>query len=87
MIAEILSTGDEVRTGAVADTNAAFIARCLEDEGFEVTRHQCVGDDIAVIAEVMREISRRTAVAVVTGGLGPTADDVTAAGAARALGV
>ncbi|MBW1648983.1 MAG: CinA family nicotinamide mononucleotide deamidase-related protein [Deltaproteobacteria bacterium] len=87
MIAEILSTGDEVRTGAVADTNAAFIAQRLEDEGIEVARHQCVGDDVATIAEVMREISRRAVVAVVTGGLGPTADDVTAAGAARALGV
>jgi nicotinamide-nucleotide amidase len=87
MIAEILSTGDEVRTGAVADTNAAFIAQSLEGEGLEVARHQCVGDDIAVIAAVMRDISRRATVAVVTGGLGPTADDVTAAGAARALGV
>lgn len=87
MIAEILSTGDEVRTGAVADTNAAFIARSLEGEGLEVARHQCVGDDAATIAEVMREIGRRAAVAVVTGGLGPTADDVTAEGAARALGV
>ena len=87
MIAEILSTGDEVRTGAVADTNAAFIAQSLEGEGLEVTRHQCVGDDVATIAAVMQDISRRAAVAVVTGGLGPTADDVTAAGAARALGV
>ncbi|MEE4607598.1 MAG: CinA family nicotinamide mononucleotide deamidase-related protein [Desulfobacteraceae bacterium] len=85
MIAEILSTGDEVRTGAVADTNAAFIAQSLEGEGLEVARHQCVGDDVDTIAAVMREISRRAAVALVTGGLGPTADDVTAAGAARAL--
>ncbi len=87
MIAEILSTGDEVRTGAVADTNAAFIAQSLEGEGIEVTRHQCVGDDVATIAAVMVEISRRAAVALVTGGLGPTADDVTAEAAARALGV
>lgn len=87
MIAEILSTGDEVRTGAVADTNAAFIAQSLEGEGLEVARHQCVGDDVATIAAVMQDIARRAAVAVVTGGLGPTADDVTAEGAARALGV
>jgi nicotinamide-nucleotide amidase len=87
MIAEILSTGDEVRTGAVVDTNAAFIAGCLEAEGLEVARHQCVGDDPAIIAGVLQEISARAAVVVVTGGLGPTADDVTAAAAARAAGV
>jgi nicotinamide-nucleotide amidase len=87
MRAEILSTGDEVRTGAVVDSNAAHIAAALEGVGLTVIRHTCVGDRVDTIGEVLREIAARADVAVVTGGLGPTGDDVTAAAAARAAGV
>ena len=87
MRAEILSTGDEVRTGAVVDTNAAFIAETLETIGITVARHTCVGDDLDDIAAALREIASRSDMAVVTGGLGPTADDKTAEAAARAAGV
>jgi nicotinamide-nucleotide amidase len=87
MSAEILSTGDEVRSGAVVDTNAAFIAEALETNGITVNRHTCVGDDVDAIAEVLQAIARRSDLVVVTGGLGPTADDVTAEAAARAAGV
>ncbi len=87
MIAEILSTGDEVRTGAVVDSNAAYIAAALEGAGLTVVRHCCVGDRIETIAGVLQEMGGRADVAVVTGGLGPTGDDVTAAAAARAAGL
>ena len=87
MQAEILSTGDEVRTGAVVDTNAAFIAEALETIGITVTRHTCVGDDLEDIAAALQEIAGRSDMAVITGGLGPTADDRTAEAAARAAGV
>ena len=87
MIAEILSTGDEVRTGAVVDTNAAHIAAALESAGLNVSRHTCVGDVPETIATMLRQMSTRADVVVVTGGLGPTGDDVTAAAAARAAGV
>ena len=87
MRAEILSTGDEVRSGAVVDTNAAYIAEALESQGIDVQRHICVGDDIAIIAGELLAIAARADLALVTGGLGPTADDVTAAAAARAAGV
>lgn len=87
MRAEILSTGDEVRSGAVVDTNAAFIAEALESNGICVSRHTCVGDDVDSIAEALQEIARRSDMALVTGGLGPTADDVTAEAAAKAAGV
>ena len=87
MRAEILSTGDEVRSGAVVDTNAAYIAEALESQGIDVQRHACVGDDIAIIAGELLAIAARADLALVTGGLGPTADDVTAAAAARAAGV
>jgi len=87
MIAEILSTGDEVRTGAVVDSNASFIAQRLEEAGVTVNRHNCVGDDVQLLAEVMTEISHRADISVVTGGLGPTQDDLTAQAAAKAAGV
>ena len=87
MIAEILSTGDEVRTGAVVDTNAAHIADMLENAGFEVTRHTCVGDQVETIAGVLQGMGGRVDVVGGTGGLGPTGEDVTAAAAARAAGV
>ncbi|HSO20713.1 MAG TPA: competence/damage-inducible protein A, partial [Desulfosarcina sp.] len=86
MRAEILSTGDEVRSGAVVDTNAAYIAEALESYGIDVQRHVCVGDDVAIIAGELLAIAGRADLALVTGGLGPTADDVTAAAAARAAG-
>ena len=86
MQAEILSTGDEVRSGAVVDTNAAYIAEALESNGIHVSRHTCVGDDLDIIAATLREIAGRAELALVTGGLGPTADDLTAEAAARAAG-
>jgi len=86
MIAEILSTGDEVRSGALIDSNSAHIAEVLEEAGLEVTRHSTVGDDLAAISSIIKEIAGRADVAVVTGGLGPTTDDLTAEAAAMAAG-
>ena len=86
MKAEILSTGDEIRTGALVDSNTAWIAERLERQGVSVTRHQSVGDDLEALTHVITEISRRADVAVVTGGLGPTVDDRTIEAAARAGG-
>ncbi|MFC1814422.1 competence/damage-inducible protein A [Thermodesulfobacteriota bacterium] len=87
MIAEILSTGEEIRSGAIADTNSAYIAQKLEESGVEVRRHSCVGDDIEAIVSILNEIGRRADTAVVTGGLGPTVDDLTAVATAKAAGV
>jgi nicotinamide-nucleotide amidase len=87
MLADILSTGDELRSGAILDHNSAHIAQKLEDAAIEVNRHICVGDDVDGIVSVLTDIGNSSDVAVVTGGLGPTADDVTAFSAARAAGV
>lgn len=87
MIAEILSTGDEIRVGSIVDTNSAYIAQMLESNGLQVLRHTCVGDDMDALVSVLKEISTRSDVAVVTGGLGPTQDDLTSEAAARASGV
>lgn len=87
MIGEILATGDEIRTGALIDSNSAFIAEKLEEAGVQIARHNCVGDDLNEMVAIVKEISRRADLAVVTGGLGPTADDRTAEAAAKANGV
>lgn len=86
MIAEILATGNEVLSGTIADTNSAHIAQVLEEAGVEVRRHTCVGDDLAHIAEAVAEICARADALLVTGGLGPTGDDLTTEAVARAAG-
>ena len=87
MIIEILATGDEIRTGAAVDSNSAHIAQVLEHAGFEAVRHTCVGDDMDMMVSILKEIGSRADVAIVTGGLGPTTDDITAEAAAKAKGV
>lgn len=84
LTAEILATGDEIRTGALIDSNSAYIAQKLEAAGVHVTRHGCVGDHLEQISSAIRRIGARADLAVVTGGLGPTSDDLTAAAAANA---
>lgn len=81
---EIVATGDEIRSGSLIDTNSAYIAERLEREGLVVTRHHCLGDDINALSDVFKEIATRADCAVVTGGLGPTEDDLTAAAMAKA---
>jgi nicotinamide-nucleotide amidase len=87
MIAELLSTGDEVCQGTIVDSNAAHIAAALADAGIKISRHTCVGDDLESLTAVILEIATRADIAVVTGGLGPTMDDLTAEAAALAAGV
>lgn len=87
MIAEILSTGDELLTGAIVDTNSAYIARKMAEAGIPVYRQNCVGDNPDDLIAVLTEIGSRSDIAIVTGGLGPTGDDLTAEAVARAAGV
>ena len=70
MTAEILSTGDEIRSGALIDSNTAHIAEKLEENGIEVTRHTSCGDDMEALVEIILEISKRADTAIVTGGSG-----------------
>ena len=78
IIAEIFSQGDEVVTGQIADTNAAWLSQQLERLGFDVTRHSVVGDRLERMVDMLREIVGRGAdVCICTGGLGPTVDDLT----------
>jgi len=87
MIAEIIITGDEICSGAVVDGNSPHIAQYLELAGIRVVRHNSVCDDIDAIASILKEIGTRTDIAVATGGLGPTTDDLTPEAAAKAAGV
>lgn len=87
MRVEILSTGEEVLNGAIVDSNAAYISQKLDETGAHVARHTTVGDDMTTLVAVIREIGARADIAVVTGGLGPTTDDLSAQAAAEAAGV
>jgi competence/damage-inducible protein CinA-like protein len=84
MIAHVLSTGDEVLLGDIVDTNSGFLCQGLKDMGIEVERIMAVGDDVATIASILGDISLQADICLVTGGLGPTRDDVTALACARA---
>ena len=87
MKAEILATGDEIRSGALVDSNSAHISQKLEEIGISVVRHICVGDDPKILTDILREIGSRADIGIVTGGLGPTSDDLTSESAAKAAGV
>ena len=87
MILEILVIGDEIRSGTLMDSNSAYIARKLRDKGIEVTRRSVIGDDPSDITVMLKEISQRSDIAVVTGGFGSSADDLKLAAAAKAADV
>ncbi len=86
MFAEILTIGDELLSGNTVDSNSAFIAQKLTERGYWVRRKTTVGDDVEEIKAAIREIlERKPEVLIVSGGLGPTHDDVTMVGVAEAL--
>jgi len=82
---EIFSQGDEVVTGQIADTNAAWLAQQAVSLGFNVTRHTAVGDRIEDLIALLGEIAQRADCCLCTGGLGPTTDDLTAEAVATAF--
>ncbi|NCG19743.1 MAG: competence/damage-inducible protein A [Rhodobacterales bacterium] len=81
----ILSQGDEVVTGQVVDTNAAWLAVALTELGFDVVGHASVGDRLTDLVQVIERASQRADVVLCTGGLGPTQDDLTAQAVAQAF--
>lgn len=87
MDAVILSIGSEVVTGQVADTNAQWAARELLRAGIPVTRISAVDDLPEAIVEAVTGASAPDRLVWMTGGLGPTKDDITVDSVARALGV
>ena len=81
----VLTIGDELLNGELSDTNTAAAARRLAAHGYRVRESFCVRDEIDDIVAALQLLADRRAVLVVTGGLGPTADDLTAEAAARAF--
>ncbi|HKD99997.1 MAG TPA: nicotinamide-nucleotide amidohydrolase family protein, partial [Planctomycetota bacterium] len=84
---EVLAIGDEIVQGWSIDSNSGEVARELLSAGVRVARHGAVIDERGAIAAAIRESAARSDVLVLTGGLGPTEDDLTREGAADALGV
>ncbi|WP_447972644.1 competence/damage-inducible protein A [Nitrospira sp. Kam-Ns4a] len=82
----VIAVGAELLVGGRAETNSLFLARRLAAAGIEVRVKLVVGDDAADIADAVRQAARRADVVVLTGGLGPTRDDCTREGVARATG-
>ncbi|MCW2545869.1 MAG: competence/damage-inducible protein cinA [Mycobacterium sp.] len=87
MRAELLAVGDELLFGDIVNGNAAYLGRQLADVGVTVTHSAVVGDDIETIADALRAALARADAVLLTGGIGPTQDDLTREGLALAAGV
>jgi nicotinamide-nucleotide amidase len=87
MRAEIVGVGTEILLGQIANTNARWMSQRLAEIGIDVLHHQVVGDNVPRIAEAVSLAASRTDVVLMTGGLGPTGDDVTREAVAAAAGV
>ena len=85
--AAIISTGEEVLSGETTDTNSAWLAESLCDQGVDVRCMLTAGDDLQGLCWALEQASSRAEVVVMTGGLGPTQDDRTAEAVARWSGV
>ncbi|MDQ2891316.1 MAG: competence/damage-inducible protein A [Gemmatimonadota bacterium] len=86
MNVEIVTIGDELLLGFTVDTNSSFIGRDLASIGVAVARHTTCGDDIGAIVTTLRDALQRTGAVITTGGLGPTADDMTVEAVATLFG-
>jgi competence/damage-inducible protein CinA-like protein len=81
----ILTIGNELISGRTVDTNSSFIAREINQQGWRVEAIMSVGDDFEAIKNRLNYLLSLTDVIICTGGLGPTADDITSAAIAQAF--
>ncbi|HMO27187.1 MAG TPA: competence/damage-inducible protein A, partial [Tepidisphaeraceae bacterium] len=82
----ILSVGDELVTGQTVDTNSAYLSRECGRIGARVIAHHTVGDDQRAIESAIRQLSTSADVLIVSGGIGPTDDDLTRQALAGVMG-
>ena len=75
--AEVITIGDEILFGQITDTNTQWIGTELTNIGLRVTRKSSVGDQADAILQILNEAHERADVIIITGGLGPTKDDIT----------
>lgn len=87
MTAAILSIGTELTRGEIVNTNAAWLSAELTAAGFNVSESLTIADDLDRMVASMQAFASKHRLVVVTGGLGPTTDDITAIAAAAAAGV
>lgn len=87
MLAEIITIGDEILIGQIVDTNSAWMAQKLNDAGIAVKQITSVSDEREHILDALRLASERADVILITGGLGPTKDDITKKTLAEYFGV
>jgi nicotinamide-nucleotide amidase len=83
--AEIISIGDELTSGQRLDTNSKWLSERLGEVGLKTVFHTTVGDDLKDNIDAFRNAARRADVVIATGGLGPTADDLTREAIAEAF--
>lgn len=76
-VCEILSVGTEILLGDILDTNSRFLSVELAKLGISVLHHTTVGDNPERLGEAVRTALKRSDIVIATGGLGPTADDIT----------
>jgi FAD synthetase len=84
--AGIVLIGNEILSGKITDANASYLCRELRALGVEVRKISVIPDEVDLIAAEVREFSRTHDVVFTSGGVGPTHDDVTMEGVARAIG-
>ncbi len=77
MLAEIITIGDEILIGQIVDTNSAYISKELNKIGVQVFQITSIQDDRSHILKALKDAESRVEVVIVTGGLGPTKDDIT----------
>ena len=87
MLAEIIAIGDELTSGARLDTNSQWLSQELADLGIRVIAHTTIADDIDAMVNAIQNTTTRCDIAICSGGLGPTADDLTRHAFAKAAGV
>lgn len=87
MQVEIISTGDEIITGFITDTNVSWLCQELLSLGIQARLRHTVGDRLDDITELLLQRSKHCDIILVNGGLGPTSDDNTTEAAAAAAGV
>jgi len=85
MNVELLAIGSELVCGASLDTNSQWLSRELEARGWTVTRHTTIADDLPAMIETLQTAAKRCRIVLVTGGLGPTRDDITRDAIAQAF--
>ena len=86
MKAEIISVGTELLMGQILDTNARFIAQRLAEAGVDHYYSSTVGDNEQRLFDTVKRAAERSDIVIITGGLGPTGDDITKETAARVAG-